>query len=314
MATPAVQLDELFATTFQKVRASLADQVTLETPLLAALSTKSKVTEDGGLTIRRPVMFELNDTVGSYDGYDPIDVTPQDGFGYAEYSWKQYSGSVTIDGRTEALNEGSAQIIGILQAKMEQLRLSFEQEVNAMLWGDGTGNSSKDFLGLQAIVDSSGTLGGIDSSTETWWKSRVVSGGVSLSTTAGIKSLNSILNSLKLAKSKPDFEFTTQANYESYEALAVPNIRFQDTRLAELGFEVVEHKGAVLMYEDNVPTNYWYFLNSDHLEFVQKNNRWMKLLPFRQPVNQDAKTALNVSMGNLITDVRRAHGVATSVT
>ncbi len=313
MATPAAQLDELFATTFQKVRATLADQVTKETPLLAALSTKSRVSEDGGLTIRRPVMFELNDTVGSYSGYDPIDVTPQDGFGYAEYSWKQYAGSVTIDGRTEALNEGSARIIAILEAKMEQLRLSMEEDLNAMLWGDGTGNSGKDMLGLQAIISASGTLGGIDSSTETWWRSKVVSGAISLATTAGIKTLNSVLNSLRLSKSKPDFEFTTQANFESYEALAVPNIRFQDLRLAELGFEAVSHKGAELMFEDNVPTNYWYFINSDHLEFVQKDNRWMKLLPFRQPVNQDAKTALVVSMGNLITDVRRAHGVCTNV-
>ena len=39
----------------------------------------------------------------------------------------------------------------------------------------------------------------------------------------------------------------------------------------------------------------------------------MKLLGFRSPVNQDAKTALVVSMGNLITDVRRAHGVCTNV-
>jgi hypothetical protein len=313
MATPAAQLDELFATTFQKVKAVLADQITKETPLLAALNSKSKVTEDGGLAIRRPVLFELNDTVGSYDGYDPIDVTPQDGFGYAEYSWKQYAGSVTIDGKTEALNEGSARIIDILSAKMDQLRLSTEADLNAMLWGDGTGNSSKDMLGLQAIISASGVLGGIDSSTETWWRSSVTAGAISLSTTAGIKSLNAVLNGLKLSKSRPDIEFTTQANYESYEALAVPNIRFQDLRMAELGFEAVAHKGAELMYEDNVPSNYWYFINTDHLEFVQKNNRWMKLLPFRQPVNQDAKTALVVSMGNLITDVRRAHGVCTNV-
>lgn len=313
MATPAAQLDELFATTFQKVKPVLADQITKETPLLAALNAKSRVTEDGGLSIRRPVLFELNDTVGSYDGYDAIDVTPQDGFGYAEYSWKQYAGSVTIDGKTEALNEGSARIIDILAAKMDQLRLSTEEDLNEMLWGDGTGNSSKDMLGLQAIITNSGVLGGIDSATETWWQSTVVSGAVSLATTAGIKSLNAILNGLKLAKSKPDIEFTTQANYESYEALAVPNIRFQDLHMAELGFEVVAHKGAELMYEDNVPAGYWYFINTDHLEFVQKNNRWMKLLPFRQPVNQDAKTALVVSMGNLICDVRRAHGVATNV-
>lgn len=313
MATPAIQLDELFTTTFQKVKATLADQVTKTTPLLAALDAKAKVTEDGGLTLRRPVLFELNDTVGSYDGYDPIDVTPQDGFGYAEYSWKQYAGSVTIDGKTEAINEGSARIIAILEAKMEQLRLSMTQDLDLMLWGDGTGNASKDMLGLQAIIDDTGTLGGIDSATETWWKSRVVAGAISLATTAGVKSLNSILNSLKIVNSKPDYEFTTQANFESYEALAVPNIRFQDLRMAELGFEAVSHKGAEVMFEDNVPSGFWYFINSNHLEFVQKDNRWMKLLPFRSPVNQDAKTALVVSMGNLITDVRRAHGVATSV-
>jgi hypothetical protein len=313
MASPAVQLDELFATTFQKVKATLADQVTKTTPLLAALDSKAKVTEDGGLTLRRPVLFDLNDTVGSYDGYDPIDVTPQDGFGYAEYSWKQYAGSVTIDGKTEALNEGSARIIAILEAKMEQLRLSTTQDIDAMLWGDGTGNAGKDMLGLQAIILDTGVLGGIDSATETWWKSKVVAGAISLATTAGVKSLNSILNSLKIVNSKPDFEFTTQANFESYEALAVPNIRFQDLHMAELGFEAVSHKGAEVLFEDNVPSASWYFINSNHLEFVQKDNRWMKLLPFRSPVNQDAKTALVVSMGNLITDVRRAHGVATSV-
>ena len=200
-----------------------------------------------------------------------------------------------------------------MEAKMEQLRLSFDKQVNVMLWADGTGNSGKDFLGVQAIIGNTGVLGGIDSATETWWQSKVVASAISLSTTAGIKTLNSVLNSLKLAKSKPDFEFTTQANYESYEALAVPNITFTDLRLAELGFEAVSHKGAELMFEDNVPANRWYFINSDHLEFVQKDNRWMKLLPFRQPVNQDAKTALVVSMGNLITDVRRAHGVCTNV-
>lgn len=315
MATPVAQLDELFATTFQKVRGTLADQITAATPLLAALNSKSRVTEDGGLTIRRPVLFELNDTVGSYDGYDPIDVTPQDGFGYAEYSWKQYAGSVTIDGKTEALNEGSARIIAILEAKMEQLRLSTTQAMNTMLWGDGTGNSSKNFLGIQAIVaaTSGTTLGGIDASTETWWENQRVTGAISLATTAGVKTLNSVLNDLRLVNSKPDFEFTTQANFESYEALAVSNIRFQDLKMADLGFETVAHKGAEVMFEDNVPAGYWYFLNSDHLEFVQKDNRWMKLLGFRSPVNQDAKTALVVSMGNLITDVRRAHGVCTNV-
>jgi len=36
----------------------------------------------------------------------------------------------------------------------------------------------------------------------------------------------------------------------------------------------------------------------------------MKDLDFIRPVNQDAKSALVVSMGNLITDNRRAHAVS----
>jgi hypothetical protein len=152
MATGTNQLDEIFATTFPKVKRTLADNITAEVPLLAALNLYDKVTEDGGRTIDRQVLYALNTTPGSYDGYDPINVTPQDGFGYATYSWKQYAGSVTIDGRTELLNAGEAQIINILQAKFDQLRVSTEMAMNTMLWGDGTGNSSKNFLGIQAVI------------------------------------------------------------------------------------------------------------------------------------------------------------------
>lgn len=312
MATAAAQLDELIATTFDKVRPVLADQITTEVPLLAALNSKMKVTEDGGKRIVRPVLFAFNDTVGSYDGYDLIDTTPQDGFGDAIYEWKQYAGSVTIDGRTELLNAGSARIIGILQAKIEQLRVSMEEDLGTMLWGAGTGNGGKDFLGVQAIVAATGVLGGIDPATETWWKSRVVA-SADLSTIDGVKSLNSVLNSLRIAKSRPDFEFTDQTSYEAYEGLAAPNIRFQDLKMADLGFETVAHKTAEVMFDNDTPAGKWYFINSKYLEFVRHSQRWLDMGPFKSPVNQDAKTALVLSMGELVTDVRRAHGVISSI-
>lgn len=87
MASGTGQLDEIIATTFDKVRPVLADQITVELPLLAALNSKGSVVEDGGKRIVRPVLYALNDTVGSYDGYDLIDTTPQDGFGEAIYDY-----------------------------------------------------------------------------------------------------------------------------------------------------------------------------------------------------------------------------------
>lgn len=317
--TPAAQLDELITTTFDKVKSVLVDQITVELPLLAALNSKARVTEDGGLTIRRPVLFAFNDTVGSYSGYDLIDTTPQDGFGYAEYPWKQYAGSVTISGRDERLNAGTSRIINLLQAKFDQLRVSMEDDLNAMLFADVTteGNSGKNFLSIPAIVGDGittgatgkTTLGGIDSDSDgqTWWRSSVTD-GLDLTTLDGVRTLNTKYNDLRIAKSKPDFEFTDQNGFEAYEALALPNLRFQDVKLADLGFETIAHKGAAVMFDDDCPSAEWYFLNSNHLEFVRHSAAWMKMLPFASPINQDARTALVISMGELITDCRRAHG------
>jgi len=41
-----------------------------------------------------------------------------------------------------------------------------------MFFGDGTGNSGKNWNGLANIVDNTGSVGGIDAtSTNTWWRS-----------------------------------------------------------------------------------------------------------------------------------------------
>lgn len=312
MASPVAQLDEIIATTFDKVRPVLADQITVELPLLAALNSKGSVVEDGGKRIVKPVLFALNDTVGSYDGYDLIDTTPQDGFGEAVYDWKQYAGSVTIDGRTERLNAGSSQIINILSAKMDQLRVSMEDDLNSMLWGSGTGNSSKDFMGLAGIVAGSGTLGGIDPSTETWWVSRTDT-AMDLTTIDGVKDIGAMYNGLRIAKSMPDFLFTTQAVYEAYEALAAPNIRFEGQLKADLGFESVAFRRAEVMFDNDCPSGKMFFVNSKYLQFTKHSSAWLKMLPFAQPVNQDAKTALVISMGELVTDVRRAHGLISNI-
>lgn len=317
--TPAAQLDELIATTFDKVKPVLADQITNDLPLLAWLNLKTRVTEDGGLTIRRPVMFAFNDTVGSYSGYDLIDTTPQDGFGYVEYPWKQYAGSVTISGRDERLNMGSSRIINLLQGKVEQLRVSVEDAFNVMLWADVTteGNSGKDFLSIPSIVGDGTTtgatgkttLGGIDNDADgqAWWRSQVRD-GLDLTTLDGVRGLGTVRNNLRISKSKPDLLIGDQSAYEAYEALAAPNIRFQVTSLAELGFDSVAFKGAEFVFDDDAPADEVYFLNSQHLEFVKHSACWANMGEFKSPVNQDAKTALVLFMGELITDCRRAHG------
>jgi hypothetical protein len=304
--------DVLLTTTLDKVRPKLTDQISTENVLLAWLNTNSRITVDGGTVIRRPLIFAFNDTVGSYSGYDLIDVTPQEGIGWAEYPWKQHAGSVVISGEEVEKNDGSAQLINLLNAKVDQLKMSVADDLNAMLFADGTGNSNKDMLGLKALVDSTGTVGEIAQSTYAWWAS-VEDSAIDLTVLDGVRELNTMYNSLRINRSKVDIEITTQAAYEAYEELALPNLRFNDLRMADLGFEAIAHKGAGVVFDPDVDSGYLYMLNSDRLEFVQKSGRWLEMTDFQRPYNQDAKVALILSMGNLITDCRRAHGKVTGL-
>ena len=326
MATPVAQLDQLIASTYDKLKSRVADNITKKQALLAALDSRAGVKEDGGLSIRLPIMYELNDTVKSYSGYDILDTTPQGGLAYAEYTWKQFAGAVTISGEEERKNAGGASVTNLVKFKFDQLEKSISQKLTDWFWATSIGNGGKDLTSIPVIVDNTGTLGGIDSSTETWWKSKVVgvagdfasAPGVDLTGLAGVKKLNNILNSLAVDGSKPTHEFTTQANFEAYEALALNTLAYKDTKMAELGFESINHKTAEVVFEPAVPTfttgqatdgGSWYFINCDELAFFKHSNAYMERTPFMRPVDQDAKTMQVVSMGNLATGSRRSHGL-----
>jgi len=313
MSIYADQFDILVTTTLDKVRPILRDQISNENALTAWLNMKSRVSVDGGTVIRRPLLTAFNDTVSTYSGYDVIDTTPQEGLGWAEFEWKQHAGSVTISGEEVKKNAGAAQLISLLQAKVDQLKLSIADDLNAMLWAASVGNGGKDFNGIPVIVKNATSFAGIDLAVYAWWKS-TLSTTVDLTTFDGVQALNNLFNTVRLNRSKVDVEFTTQAVFEAYEALAVPNIRFQSLKAADLGFETIAHKTAEVIMDLDCPAASLYMLNSDRLEFVQHADSWVTPTDFVRPANQDAKVALILSMGQLITDSRRSHAYATGIT
>lgn len=135
----------------------------------------------------------------------------------------------------------------------------------------------------------------------------------SLNISANINELNTLFNSVVRGTDRPDMEITTQAGYEKYESLASPNIRFQSTQIAELGFETLAHKNAEIVYDAYCPAGNWFILNSKHLKLVQHSMAWMKRFDFVRPHNQLARTALVANVGNLVTNNRRMHARATAL-
>ena len=303
--------DNLLTTTLANYRKTLTDNVFTARPLTYTLMEKGRIRMlNGGTKVVEPLIYGLNDTVGSYSGYDSIALTPQTGISAAEFEWRQYAASISISGIEEAKNNGDAEIINLLEAKIMQAEESMREGFNTMFFSDGTGNSSKDWNGLDNLVDNTGTVGNIDSSTYTWWKSYKESTAGALT----LAQMATAYNSVSVGNDHPDTLLTTQTLFEKYEALLQPQLRYTDTETADAGFQNLLFKAAPVMYDTGCTAGTFFFLNSKYLTLVGHSDKWFSQTSFISPEDTDARYALIMCYGNLTVRNRAKQGKLTAKT
>ena len=210
--------DQILSTTLKNYVPKLADNVFTARPLFYALTNGQTIRRiSGGAKIVVPIIYGTNSTAASYSGDEALSTTAQTGITAAEYDWKQYAATVTITGIEEAKNNGEAEIIDLLEGKVMQTEETIIQNMNEMFYGDGTGNSNKDWIGLDLIVGKPNTaLGGIDptDSGNSWWKSDEHDMDGALT----VKQMGTTYNNVSVGNDQPTIVIGTQALYESYEA------------------------------------------------------------------------------------------------
>ena len=303
--------DNLLTTTLANYRKTLTDNVFTARQLTYTLMEKGRISMlNGGTKVVEPLIYGLNDTVGSYSGYDSIALTPQTGISAAEFEWRQYAASISISGIEEAKNNGDAEIINLLEAKIMQAEESMREGFNTMFFSDGTCNSSKDWNGLDNLVDNTGTVGNIDSSTYTWWKSYKESTAGALT----LAQMATAYNSVSVGNDHPYTLLTTQTLFEKYEALLQPQLRYTDTKTADAGFQNLLFKAAPVMYDTGCTAGTFFFLNSKYLTLVGHSDKWFSQTSFISPEDTDARYALIMCYGNLTVRNRAKQGKLTAKT
>jgi hypothetical protein len=326
--------DAIISTTLKNYRPTLNDNLTNHQALTFQLNKKGYVREDrGGTTIVEPLLYGRNTTVKSYDGYDIIDTSPQEGITSAEFNWKQIAGSVTISGREEFINSGSkTQVISLLRAKMTQLEMSMQIEMNAQLQGDGTGNAGKDLTGLQLAIEDGNawsTYGGIDSNAYAYWRNQWIGnnggGTITFGTTSTygvlIRIMTTMYNSCMRGTIRPTLIVTDQQIYEIYEQFmqfTSPNYQIPvDREMADAGFMNLAFKGVPMVFDQDNPgfafgasnNHEMRFLNADFLRLVIGSGKNMVTTDFQRPENQDARVAQTLWYGNLTCANRQRQGL-----
>ncbi len=290
--------DALLSTTLANYRDQLTDNIFTARPLTYFLQDKGRIRMlNGGTKIVEPLIYGQNSTVASYSGYDTISLTAQTGLTAVEYDWKQYAASIAISGIEEAKNNGEQEIINLLEAKIMQAEESMREGFNTMFYGDGTGNSGKNWNGLGNIVEASGTVGGINRATagNEYWRSyeENTAGALTLAQMA------TAYNSVSVGNDHPDMVLTTQTLYEKYESLLQPQLRYTDTKTADAGFQNLLFKAAPVVYDTHCTAGVVYFLNSKYLTLVGHSGKWFAQTEFVRPENLDARYALIMCYGNL---------------
>jgi len=290
--------DALLSTTLANYRDQLTDNIFTARPLTYFLMDKGRIRMvDGGTKIVEPLIYGTNSTVASYSGYDTLSLTAQEGISAAEFEWKQYAASIAISGIEEAKNNGEQAIINLLEAKIMQAEESMKEGFNQMFFADGTGNSGKDWNGLANIVDSAGTVGGINRATagNEFWRSyeEGTAGALSLA------DMSTAYNSVSVGNDHPDMVLTTQTLFEKYESLLQPQLRYTDAKTADAGFQNLLFKAAPVAYDVHCTAGTVFFLNSKYLTLVGHTGKWFAQTDFVRPENMDARYALIMCYGNL---------------
>src|SRR5215831_257841 len=201
MAFPNVS--DIVATTIESRSRRIQDNVTKNNGLLTYIKDKGNVRPvSGGSVIFEELSFAENANAGWYSGYDLLPTNPQDVLSAAQYDFKQAAVPVIISGLEQLKNSGKEQIIDLMESRIRVAESTMANLIAAAIYSDGTGAGGKQLVGLDAavpITPSTGTYGGIDRGTWTFWRPKFTAGGALTATTIQA-SMNSMWASLVRGK------------------------------------------------------------------------------------------------------------------
>ena len=261
------------------------DNIFKDHVLLEVLKSKGCLQpQNGGESIRVPIEYDTNSTVGSYTSYDVIDTTPQDPFTNAYYTWRQLAASISISGLEEIQNKGEYAIFDLLKAKTQNTISSLREEMNLQLLGK-TKDSGGNYFTPGAGATSSGTttdldpiplllskdpttsrtVGNVNPNTYSWWRpyARDGNGAAGHNANAGgedVTSWATLLNGMNSlfyycsrgGGGRPNLIITSQIGFEQVETALRDKIRYMQTGEGSVAFDNIMFKAGCPIYWDEM--------------------------------------------------------------
>jgi hypothetical protein len=320
MAFANSSISDIIATNIQSRTGELADNVTNNNALLRRLKDRGNVkTFSGGNVILQEIMYNDSTTnnTNSYSGYEVLNVSQNSPISSAQFSITQYAAAVSISGLEMIQNSGKEAIIDLLDGRMNVAEAQLANRIGSDIYTDGTGNSGKNITGLGAAVPdapSTGTYGGINRASYSFWRSQKYSGVTDGGSAVSASNIQSYMDSLAVqlirGTDKPDLIVADSNYYRLYlqSMQSIQRVTDGGNSTQGAGFASLKYYGAGMASDvvldggigSAATANHMWFLNTKYLMFRPHVDRnFVPIGGERQAVNQDAIVKLIGWAGNL---------------
>lgn len=263
-----------------------------------------------------------------------------------KYNPRFSAANVALAGTDIAANNTAAKVLDLTEVEMISRAQDLADGIGNQLWGNGTGNSNKDFLGLGAIVDNGtnvATIGGLSRSTYTTLQSTVTA-----ATTLSLATMRTLYNAIADATVVPTRSYTDYPTWALYEQLLQPQEKiYKEVNIVPNykgyeGFSGLMYAGLEVVPDRKATAGYFYMLNENYLDFYgldvsldayegakkvevasklftgnsynEVSNLGFYWTGFIKSNTQFAWNSFIILGGNLCTDNPRRHGVLTGIT
>ena len=323
MALPDIstaQWDDLHSSTWMRKQPKVVDNIFDAIPILNVMKKKGKLVDhSGGTDIPQPLEYGENGTVDWIGRGSKLSIETGEIITTAKYQWKFVGGSVVRMFVDEKMNKGEAAVFNYTEKNINNLEKTLKKKINAAIMGDGS-ESALAMEGFKKYIESTpatGTVGGIDSATNPWWRNQAT-------TQSGLDHTVYLIDAMRTmyddcsddgGTETPQMIITTKGIKNWYEDEALDSHYYTvSNEMADLGIKGCAFKGAPILWSGSCDAGLMYFINLDYFEIAYDPSTWFEMTEWKTAQDNLERVAQVVAQMNLICSNREKQGLLYSIT
>jgi len=286
----------------------LRQQVYEDSPFFAKLNADGKLNAQGGVSIQFPIRYQKLSQSEAVDPRSQITFSAKETRTGAVDTWAYYVGRTAIFWDEKASNGPDGRIVDLVKDKTAELKEDLSDKLCTDLFA--TSRATNCLTPLAVMVDSSTTYAGIAVADAASWAA-TEDGSETQLKLYGSTSLSYWVNACTLGKNAPTLHITTRNLKSKFESLLQPQVRYQDKKMLDLGFDNTLFMGAPVVGDVYCTAAYWYGLDMEQFEIAYNTSSGVSGLDVGDWIDLDAvgyvKTAGKIAswVGNVICRMRK---------